>query len=270
MEPSPAAPDVFRSYRPAHRREQLASLLVRLFDADIERLTRVHLGTINAVYEARLGNGLDCFVKVAPAAGGRHDLRQEVWAFAQARRVGLHAPEVLAIAAVLGREFDADVLERVSGQSGDAVDEALTEASAIAVLAEPSRASEPYRFTHALVRETLLRELPIRRRVRLHRQVAEALEAHYGQRAERHAAELAHHYGEAAVNSEADAAKAIRYGRLAGEQAEAQTAWEEATRHYERCLALMAEAGDDHPEDEAALLVAAGRAYRHTGDPRPG
>jgi len=96
MERSPAEPEVFRSYRPAHTRQQLTSLLVRVFDANVERLMRVDLGTINAVYEAHLSSGLDCFVKVAPASAGHRDLGQEVWAFAQAGRIGLPTPEVLA------------------------------------------------------------------------------------------------------------------------------------------------------------------------------
>ncbi|MEX2228650.1 MAG: tetratricopeptide repeat protein, partial [Dehalococcoidia bacterium] len=48
------------------------------------------------------------------------------------------------------------------------------------------------------------------------------------------------------------------------EQAEAQYAWDQAARHYEQALALLA--GDS--EDDAVLLTAAGRCYQYGGDLR--
>src|SRR5262249_46640581 len=53
------------------------------------------------------------------------------------------------------------------------------------------------------------------------------------------------------------------YGALAGAQAEAATAWRDGARHYERCLTLMADLGDDAGGDEAALLTALGRCQRN-------
>jgi hypothetical protein len=62
---------------------------------------------------------------------------------------------------------------------------------------------------------------------------------------------------------------------LAAEQAERTTAWEEAARHYERCLTLVGElegrgAGDaaQPTEGEAALLLALGRCWRNAGEHR--
>jgi len=184
-------------------------------------------------------------------------------------RLSEPANQLLSVAAVMGREFNADVLERVSGQSADVLDASLREAAVAAVVVEPSTATGSYRFTHALIRETLLRELPIRRRVRLHRLLAEALEAHYGPRATRHAAELAHHFSEAAGNNDDLGARAVYYSRLAGEQAEAATAWEEAARQYERCIAVLTDMETAPDEMDVALLVALGRCQRNLGLYRP-
>ena len=46
----------------------------------------------------------------------------------------------------------------------------------------------------ALIQETLVEELSLTRRVRLHARIAETLEEMYGEAAEAHAAELAHHF----------------------------------------------------------------------------
>ncbi len=70
---------VFRSYPPAHTTEEVAALLRRKFGRPVVRLVvrldRVDYGVINAVYTARLSDGLDCFVKVAPRSRGTHALR---------------------------------------------------------------------------------------------------------------------------------------------------------------------------------------------------
>ncbi|MBI2760884.1 MAG: hypothetical protein HYX51_05605 [Chloroflexi bacterium] len=101
-----------------------------------------------------------------------------------------------------------------------------------------------------------------RRRRRLHRQIGEALEAQHGPRAGQHAAELVWHFVEAG-----DATKAVLYSRLAAEQAAAATAWEEAARHYERCLTLREHA--EYPgEDDAEILMALGRCYLNVNEGR--
>src|SRR5260370_10141574 len=97
------------------------------------------------------------------------------------------------------------------------------EALAARVIEETDQAGR-YRFTHALMHETLLGELSTTRRVRLHGQVGEALERRWGRDADRHAAQLAQHFGEAALLSAAQARKAARYSRVAGEQAESTAA----------------------------------------------
>src|SRR3989441_4104815 len=83
---------------------------------------------------------------------------------------------VLTIGSVIGREFGLRLLEKVSEAKGDRLLEALEEAMGARVIAELPRATDQYWFSHALIRETLYEELSTTRRVRLHRQIGEALE----------------------------------------------------------------------------------------------
>jgi tetratricopeptide (TPR) repeat protein len=190
-------------------------------------------------------------------------------------RLSQRCNQTLAIAAVIGREFELRQLARLvedpsagSGQrmSEDRLLEVLEEALAARVIEELPRIVGRYQFTHALIQETLLGELSLTRRVRLHARIAEALEALYGNQAEAHAAELAHHFAEAQTVLGPE--KLVRYSLLAGEKALATNAWEEALAHFQRALAARevpltgAEPAQD--AEAAALLFGLGRAQATT------
>ncbi len=170
--------------------------------------------------------------------------------------------ELLTIAAVVGRELTHELLVMLS-DADDAGVLGLEEEALAAHVIEQGDAAGQYRFSHALVEETLLGELSTTRRVRLHGRVAEALEELPGQRAAAYAAALAWHFVESATLSHGHAERATRYSRIAAEQAEAQFAWEQAVRHYEGCLALVSESDDGLGEDEAELLVALAGCQRN-------
>ena len=167
------------------------------------------------------------------------------------RRLARLAPDtgrVLAYASVAGREFDLALLEAVLNDV-DAL-AALEEATA----AQMIREEEPgrYAFTHALVRETLYDELSLTRRVRTHRELADALP-------EDRLSELAHHRLEAAaagdVNAAADAALA------AARDAMRAFAYEDAAALCERALEAV---GDSSRRGE--LLLALGDARLRAGE----
>ena len=122
-----------------------------------------------------------------------------------------------------------------------------------------------YDFTHALIRQTLYGELSTPRRVMLHRQIGNALEAFYGAGVEAHLSELAHHFFQAAPGGDVD--KAIDYAKRAGDRAVEQLAHEEAAQHYE--LALQALELKDIPEDRQRydLTLAVGTAYYRSDVP---
>jgi class 3 adenylate cyclase len=171
---------------------------------------------------------------------------------------------VLAIASVIGREFQLEALERLSEVKGDRLLEVLEEAVASKVAVEVPRLAGRYTFGHALIRETLYEELSTTRRLRLHRQVAEALEDLYGADPEPHLAELAYHFAEAA-NAGGDPEKAIDYSVRAGARAAQQRAYEDAIAHYERALQTLESTGAG-ADRTAGLLLELGEARWATGE----
>ena len=178
-------------------------------------------------------------------------------------RLSAEANELLSLAAVLGREFAHEQLVATSGRSDDEVLRLTEEALAARVVEETGEVGG-YRFTHALMQETLLGELSAARRVRMHGQIADALEELYGQ-AEDSATELARHFVQSAVLNRDHARAAARYSRLAAEQAARSFGWDEAAHHYHRCLDLLTEVPDRLGEDEAAIRAALGTAVRNAG-----
>ena len=130
-------------------------------------------------------------------------------------RLSEEANELLQVAAVVGREFTYDTLTLLGDRDDDELLRLIEEALDARVIEETEPAGR-YRFTHALMQETLLAELSTTRRVRLHGQVGEALEKRYGARADERAGRLAMHFSEAATLSPRFSEKAARYSALAG------------------------------------------------------
>jgi len=183
------------------------------------------------------------------------------------RRLAVLSPacqELLRIAAVVGRDFPRAALERLTGGDAEAVLETLEEAVAAQVLVPPA-ASAPgrYAFVHALVRQTLYQELPTLQRVRLHRQVGEALEALYGDDPDR-LSELAHHFFQASAAGEVD--KAIHYARRAARVAAERFAWEEAAERYTEALQTLEASLPVDQRARAELLVDLAQQRWYSGD----
>ena len=160
--------------------------------------------------------------------------------------------ETLTVASAIGREFELDQLDRlIDDLSEDALLEALDEALAAHLVEELPGDAGRYQFTHALIQGTLADELSRTRRARLHARIAETLEELYGAEAERHAAELAHHFGEA--QAVLGPGKLVRYSALAGEAALAAHAPEQALAHFQRALAAKGDEATGRRGRRAAL-----------------
>ncbi|MGH9011879.1 MAG: ATP-binding protein, partial [Acidimicrobiia bacterium] len=160
------------------------------------------------------------------------------------RRLSEASNNVLRTAAVLGVEFDFDVLRRMQGLA-DALDYeallgAIEEAVAARLVAEvPSAKGGPirFRFSHNLVRETLYDGLSAARRQVIHGRAALASEAVHGDSLDAHLPALAYHFGSAGAAG--DPAKAVDYARRAGDQAMARLAFESAAAFYDEALAAL-------------------------------
>jgi predicted ATPase/class 3 adenylate cyclase len=182
-------------------------------------------------------------------------------------RLSDEANDVLAVAAVIGADFEVAVLSQAGGVPPQRVVAALDEAVAARLVSETPEAISDYRFAHALVRATLYEELSAARRVALHRQAAEAIESVHATRLQHHLPALAHHYAQSAVPA-ADPAKAVDYARRAGDAALAQLAHDDAARYYRQALDLLrlSSAPADDPE-QLELLIVLGEAQRRAGQP---
>ena len=178
-------------------------------------------------------------------------------------QLSAEANAALGTAAAIGRDFDAEILAAVEEAPRAGVDAALEEAVAAQLVSE--RSGGRYRFSHALVRETLYEELSAAHRPAIHSRIASALEASYSgdpDRLERRLAELAHHFNEAGQAGDLD--KAVDYATRAGDRAIAQLGYEEACEHYERALEALELCSDD-PLRHCDLLVRLGEAQVRGG-----
>jgi class 3 adenylate cyclase/tetratricopeptide (TPR) repeat protein len=143
----------------------------------------------------------------------------------------------LTTAAVMGRSFNFRVLEAAVDLGSDALLDAVDAAERARLVAGTEDGAESnFAFTHELIRQTLLANVSLPRRQRLHLRVADAVEQALGGNADERATELAHHLflaGEAA-----DPARAAHYLLLAGEQAMAAAAYEDALGSFRNAAEL--------------------------------
>jgi DNA-binding SARP family transcriptional activator/tetratricopeptide (TPR) repeat protein len=179
-------------------------------------------------------------------------------------RLSEQCRSVLDSASVLGREFGLDALARLGALSRDDLLDLLDEAMVQRVVGEVPGAPGRLRFGHALIRDTLYDELTAARRLRLHRQAGEALEAVYAADPGPHLAELAHHFFSAA--GAGAAGEAVEYARRAGDRAAAELAYEEAVRLYGLALDALGPDGASTQQARGELLVAMADAQARGGD----
>jgi len=157
------------------------------------------------------------------------------------QRIARLAPgvrELLRLAAVLGQEFDLDLLVAAADEPESTVLDHL-EAALLARLVEERRSgrTERYAFVHALVAQTLYEEMPPFRPRRLHLRVADALERTRGARAD--SADLARH-----LLAGWAAQRALPYLERAGDAAAALDAHVEAVGHFQIAVELRLERGE--------------------------
>jgi predicted ATPase len=165
-------------------------------------------------------------------------------------RLSEPAQRLLTLAAVIGRGFDAALLEAAAGRDAAAVDESLDEwltrrlvqlhsASALQLPTsnlQPPISNLQYDFSHDKIRATVYHAAGPARRRMLHRRVGTALENLYADRLGDVYEQLAHHYEQAGAVEQA-----LTYLPLAAAKSTAVYAHQEALAYYDRALALLAE-----------------------------
>jgi ABC-type oligopeptide transport system substrate-binding subunit len=174
-------------------------------------------------------------------------------------RVGKLPPdsqETLALAAILGREFDLDTLAEASELSEDALIDALESAERAQLIEEVSaERGGTFAFVHRLIPSTLVESLRTLERRRLHRRAAPAVETLHPDNFEA----LAYHYTQAGK-----AEKATDYLLKAGDRARGLYAHQEAIDNYQQALELLKEVGD--VEGAAHTFMKLGLTYHNSFD----
>jgi DNA-binding SARP family transcriptional activator len=170
---------------------------------------------------------------------------------------------LLRVAAVVGRRFELDVVCEVSGADSDDTLDLLDEAVGANLVEEEDRPGR-YRFTHALVRETLTASLSLTRRGRLHAAVAVALESRLAADPEL-VTEVAHHFVLGAGVRPQLAEAAVRHSVNAARLAEGRGALDEALSHWEQALTAEGLAPAEEPLRRYEVLLGLGRARYRRG-----
>jgi class 3 adenylate cyclase len=177
-------------------------------------------------------------------------------------RLGDETREALTLAAVIGRTFELELLERLTETTESELLDRLEAAVAASLLDESTERVGRFRFVHALINQTLYERLGATRRSSLHHQVALTLEDLYGQDSGEHDLELALHWRLASVAG--DTSKAAHYAARAGQHALDSLAPAEAAKLFSDALELLSPVED---AERCRALIGLGEAQQLMGDP---
>ncbi len=161
--------------------------------------------------------------------------------------------EVAQIASVIGREFDSDPLAQVAALSQQKVVAALENLRRVELIFPRGSNTGHYIFKHALVRDAAYESLLNRRRQEIHGRIFDVLR----ENERTMPGVLANHAAEAGRLKEA-----VKYGRLAAEEALRRPAYAEAITHLEAALGVLAmqEPSEAVQRERIRLLLLAGQA----------
>ncbi|MGO9569092.1 MAG: AAA family ATPase [Desulfomonilaceae bacterium] len=146
------------------------------------------------------------------------------------------AKEVLLAGAIAGRQFDYQLIARVTGLPDYELMSRLSILRYAGLLYERGTSSlSTYVFKHALIQEACYRSLSDDDCRRYHRKIAEVLEQYSPETANEHPESLGHHWTEAGFLDQA-----IPYWQKAAEVAVRRSANVEAVGHLKKALKLLA------------------------------
>jgi DNA-binding SARP family transcriptional activator len=174
------------------------------------------------------------------------------------------AGRVLAVAALIGRDFDYELLEAVAGLPEEELLDVLDAAVRAALVVEIPDTAGRYSFAHALLRTALASELSVTRRARLHLRIGEAIERFHSAQLEPWLDELARHFGEAGPQG---VDRAIDYAERAADRAASRLAYDEAVGLLAHAVDLRRRHGPADLAGIARLEIALAAAEKDAGRP---
>jgi adenylate cyclase len=192
-----------------------------------------------------------------PALGGG-DLPATIHDLLTARIDRLPEPlkRTVQIASVLGREFNAAILEAIAPPGADLARD-LSDLVRRELLHEKSLFPDArYSFTHVLVQQVAYQGLLQKSRSEIHGAAGAALERLYAGRPDEVLQELAEHYARST-----DLSKAFHYLVRAGDRASALFAHHEARAYYARALRALPPGPDGEEKRVIALQKLGDAAY---------
>jgi len=167
--------------------------------------------------------------------------------------------ELAQFAAVLGREFNYEVLSAVATEDEPTLQAELANLVHAEILFQKGRPPRcTYAFKHALLEDALYNSLVKGKRTQFHRRIAEVLEAQFPQTVETQPELLAHHFTAAGLTEQA-----VGYWLRAGLRSKERSADVEAIGHLTKGLALLdtLEATPERDVRELQFVTALGPAY---------
>src|SRR5262249_54149185 len=238
--------DLVRLSVPPLSRSDTAALVRALAPSELPKQLVAHL----AQDAWRISDG-NAFVVVevmhALRAGQTVSLAQQLTLPARVRklvqqrlaRLSDRGRRLVAVAAVIGRQFDFALVQRAADMSEREAAEGVEELVRHGVL---RGAGDGLAFSHDHIREVATSELPPALRVALHRRVAESLEAYlrddarsaYGNDLAAHALALGTHYRNGRVWE-----KAAAFLHMAGRHAAVRSAHHESVTCFEEALSAL-------------------------------
>jgi class 3 adenylate cyclase/tetratricopeptide (TPR) repeat protein len=165
-------------------------------------------------------------------------------------RLSATSREVAQVAAVIGREFDRDLLAQVAALVAPILDDALRQLLTAQLVVMGGTSQQSLLFRHALIQDAAYQSLLTRKRVHFHHAIADAIVQSHPDIAATQPELVARHYTEGRADG-----LALPYWMKAGERALERSANYEATDHFSNALAL-AERLPDGPERTTETLAA--------------
>ena len=212
-----------------------------LLNDDIEELVRILLPgydpyVLEQVIDYSGGNPLyleELCHGYRDTLSGIEELSKGAWlnALINARYEKLpdHLSKIIKTSTVIGHLIPERILKDILGTD---IDSEKLEALRKADFIYPSETPGQLRFKHAITRDILYQQVGLKERVRLHNKVISCLHNHAATNNEKEPHDqLAYHYGQSG-----NAAKAIHYSKIAGDEALKISALDRAQNHFRNAL----------------------------------